>query len=327
MKPWPSSFGVYGRSHYPSDAVVRALRMELGRADATALRRLSASRHADDFDHDLLPDWSHAESEARARGSFVEAETAHGTTFSISHLRDGVHIRVSFKSTLTRDAAARSLTEAASLFVSLARSGVIDSAKLLRGESSGGAPTPPLSDCDMHAVVIAPSEIAAVYGRPDVLSEHGWDTERLSDDRWLLNRALDALDDVDFELSTGEHQWALARLAPPGKTRIGPPDIRSDEMRALLSRGEPTLLRSYSSAERELVFSAVLPAGVDVRPWEIWQIQHVVTARETDSAEPVERVRVVFADRETAEREKRPLLDVGAVVQFLGPDGLVLVEP
>jgi hypothetical protein len=58
-----------------------------------------------------------------------------------------------------------------------------------------------------------------------------------------------------------------------------------------------------------------------IQGWEIYNVSELIEVEKLEDGRPVDTVRIVFLNREMAEREKRPLLDIGAQVWYYNPVG------
>jgi hypothetical protein len=215
----------------------------------------------------------------------------------------------------------------------------------------GFVPEPPLA-CHNHVTTVTDAEVADAYNDPSSLP-HNWNAsffdlwdrvERVGDKRICI-RALDALEVQAWLAATFENTMHLARLAKPKKTRYLPPgevgpafaawwqygDLIADE-----KAGYPALANTgYDPATRTLEFAGFVtdtpverggpdPRHVLIR--EIHTMRAVVRAKRTIDGQPVDTVRIVFPDEWMARRERRPLLDAGARVYFMGRPSGDLVE-
>lgn len=214
-----------------------------------------------------------------------------------------------------------SLSRALALFAALSDRGLC-AARIRRVAGNGGhyAPEPPLADSIAHVLLATDDEIEACYEDRDGYLLTWEKLTPLKGKRWLLSRAFEAHDNLAFKEATYDQQWELARLARPGLTKYYAPDVEADE-RAHFERGPATLRQvGYSAATQRLELTCVTPDNGHLAPRELYFLRSIVQARSLDG-QPVESVLVSFPTRALAQREARPLLDVGVRVLFLDGRG------
>ncbi len=186
------------------------------------------------------------------------------------------------------------------------------------------APAPPHAMPSDVLFIAERAEIARDYTDPGVYWR-AWDSATdLEGGRVLVTRALDVVDEVEYKRRTYPAAWAMARAARPGLTSYGHSAV--DELgpgeRALLDAEEPTLWHGgYHPEEQWLDFTAMVPEGAHIAAREMLMLHDLVVAKRIPSGKPLRSVRVTFPDRAMAEREARPLLDNGVVVQFFSDLG------
>ncbi len=172
------------------------------------------------------------------------------------------------------------------------------------------------------ALVTTKAEVEAAFEQPDVFWNAGWDSVEQFGDQWLLTRGLEDFDSVSWVERAAPHYWAMARAAKPGQVRYywEEPPAKAEE--AVYTAGRQTLEPvAYLKAERVAEYSCLLEPSEHISGWEIMGVARVRGHGKLPRGRKVEAVRVVFLDRETAEREKRPLVEVGVEVWCYGPDG------
>jgi hypothetical protein len=203
----------------------------------------------------------------------------------------------------------------------LLQSGRLLRASLFRGGPGGTCmPDVPVADYAM-LVVTTEDEVEEAYEKPAAFWEAEWSTaERMGKHR-LLVRASRAADSVAFLEEVLAHQWDLARAAKPGLTGYSAP-LPEPEEEAIFFAGEPRLEPvGHLAPENAVVYSCFLGPAEHIPGWEIYELWDLIQEGALDDGRPVSEVRVVFLDRETAERERRPLLDIGARVFFYDEAG------
>lgn len=203
----------------------------------------------------------------------------------------------------------------------------VDWLLLSRHNSDGPTclPDAPLLRYHGHVLVATPDLIRSRYEADPLRWPEGITVEEV-DGRIVAARGLDAADDLDFLRIALPQNWALARQARAGATRYyGPPTEAEREIYA----AAPAALHSvgYDPRGQNLEYSCFLEPGGHIAGWEIDALGWRVEKGALDTGEPLKDVHVVFADREMAEREKRPLLDVGVKVRYMdGTDERELTE-
>jgi hypothetical protein len=190
-----------------------------------------------------------------------------------------------------------------------------------RGQGATCVPFVPIIRND-YLIVTTEAEVEAKYEQVDAFWNAEWDEFQERAGRVLLLRAAQALDNADFIVAIIDSQWAMARAAKPHQTEYFAPLVAENE-KPIFFAGESRLnLVGYIPDERTLEYSAVvLPEG-HIPGWEIYQLREVVLQEQLSDGSPLEIVRVVFYQREMAEREKRPLLDIGAQVFYQTSGGI-----
>jgi len=176
-------------------------------------------------------------------------------------------------------------------------------------------PDAPLLRYHGHVLVATPDLIRSRYEADPLDWPEGIAVEDIGG-RIVAARALDAADDLDFLRIALPQNWALARQARPGASRYGGPPTEAERD---IYGAAPAALHSvgYDPRGQNLEYSCFLEPGGHVAGWEIDALRWRVEKGALDTGEPLKEVRVVFADREMAKREKRPLLDAGVNVRYM----------
>lgn len=210
----------------------------------------------------------------------------------------------------------------ARLCAGLAASAGVRSAQVDRlGAGGACVPDVPVAGRTRHVVVTTEAEVAAAYDDPAAFWDAGWDETRVPGGARVLVRAREAAGNGAFLAAVYDAQWRMARAARPGLTRYYAPACLPEE-HPVFASGEARLLPvGYYADEQSAVYSCQLGPGEHIPGWEIYHVWELVQSRALSDGRPVSAVRVVFADRESAARERRPLLDAGAEVLYLAPSG------
>jgi hypothetical protein len=186
------------------------------------------------------------------------------------------------------------------------------------------------AQCLPHCLLAEPDAVLTWTNPADVLAGYvsveafraAWSEVTEIGDALLAVRGADALDTVAWMTVAEPSQWALARAARAGRTTYRPATPLPEE-EPLYYSGEPTLTPARY-ADGVLTYGAWTPPGTHVRGWEVHALLGLLADRVTPDGRPLDDVLVTFADEAAARREARPLLDVGAGVQFADDAGEVV---
>jgi hypothetical protein len=216
---------------------------------------------------------------------------------------------------------------AAKALRSLLQTSFVYSAYLQR--QGGGAHCLPLVPLAGSAYMVAldPQLVEKEYERPEVFWQAGWESVQTIGERSLVLRAMQAADSVDFLKAVITPQWDMARAARPGRTQYSAADPLPEEMpiyRACQRTLEPV---GYAESLRLMEYSSYLDPDQHVCGWEIFALRDLIEDRALPDGRPVETVRVVFYTEEMAQREKRPLLDIGVHVHYESSAGELIEVP
>jgi hypothetical protein len=207
------------------------------------------------------------------------------------------------------------LSSAADVCRIFLRQGWVRYARLWRlGGHVDCIPKVPITGQKTHFIVTTEAEIEQCYERPEVFWQAGWSAIEEYGDKYLLLRAMNASDNLSFLRETIAHQWNMARVAKPGLNKYYLPRPTPEEME-IFQADDPYLRPTgYAPAEKLVEFACYLEPDEHIQGWEIYDLKALIQARCFSDGRPVDIVRIVFFNREMAEREKRPLLDIGAQV-------------
>lgn len=214
------------------------------------------------------------------------------------------------------------LYRAAALCRHLLQAGVLVSARLLR-QGSTGLPNLPVVGDATHILVCTSAEIEVAYNDPAVVWEQGgWETHEQYGDKHLLLRGMEAADEAAFLSATLDGHFAMARAAKPRLTTYYPLGTLSEQARRQLKIQEHALnFAGYLPDEQLAEYSCYIEPDAHIQPWEIYALADIVQRGRLSDDTPIKTARVVFFSRDMAQREKRPLLDVGARVFYINPKG------
>jgi hypothetical protein len=203
----------------------------------------------------------------------------------------------------------------------LARSGLAKRGSVYRVEGGANAlPEPPLADPSAYAFLVLPEDVAAQYEDPKVY----WSSWPIVEDHGpvrLVARALKAASGAAFLREVQDQQWKLARAAKPKRTKYYATQLEEDERPIYMQGPDRLTPTGYDAAHSEAIFSTVVEPGEHIQGHEINAIRHLLQEQRLPDGRPISSVRIIFPDRAAAEREKRPLLDIGAKVSYLADSG------
>lgn len=194
-----------------------------------------------------------------------------------------------------------------------------------RGSNGKFKPHPPIAR-DYHLVMTTMGEVNDKYDNPAAFWRI-WEGKEELRDKVLLHRALNCLDDEHWIQEILDDQWDLARAAGPKQTRYYQPQPESWEL-DIFNAGESTIRFAGYQPTLELIeYTAFVPSGKHITIRDFYEMRQIALYKKDGAGRSVKTIRVLFAAVEMAEREKRPLLDVGVQVAYLDSFGnLKLIE-
>ena len=167
-------------------------------------------------------------------------------------------------------------------------------------------------------IFVTQKQIESRFDRPGVFWNAGWDIKEQYGDHFLLGRCLNMhkyFDDYSYLSHILLDQWNMVRASKPGWTKFYHAQPEESE---LFYSGEPRLnLANYSEKSKTVEYSCDVKEDQYIQGWEIFKIWIMLNKGQMKDGKEVKSVRVVFVDKETAEREKRPLLEAGAKVIYM----------
>jgi hypothetical protein len=194
------------------------------------------------------------------------------------------------------------------------------------GPGADCLPQVPVAGDRSQVVVTDMAEVAGAYDDPDVFWS-SWPERREIGGKIVLRRALDAVDGSAFLRAVQDAQWAMARAARPGRTRFGLPRPTAEE-RPIYRAGTRRLeMVGHDRDQGHVELACAAGPGEHVHGWEILDVWHLLATGKMPNGKAVKSVDVVFLHRETAEAEKRPLLDAGARVLVQSEAGDEVLSP
>ncbi|NUQ23493.1 MAG: hypothetical protein HUU34_06050 [Saprospiraceae bacterium] len=263
--------------------------------------------------------------EEKEGSAYIDLENE--STFFISHvgIRDWMINLNIYVRELRGEAIADQIQKGKSTCNFLLQKGILISAKL--DQLGGGVdcvPKIPLLGRTGRLVLTSIEEVTEMYEHPDVFWNLPWDSKDVFGSKILLTRCLDKTGNVELLKAILDQQWALSRAAKPGLTQYFDPAPRDNEMQIYKSSGPFLQQVGYVEKENLLEFSCLLGENDHIAGWEIFNIMLLLDEQALPDGRPLETIRVVFFKKEMAEREKRPLLDVGAKVFYQHESGDII---
>lgn len=185
------------------------------------------------------------------------------------------------------------------------------------GKTVEGLPLTPVGQ-GYVALVTTDAEVDAAYRDPSAFW-NAWDHHQKAGDRHLLVRGVEAATSAEWFQALFENEWAMARAARPGRTRIG---LRRapEGCEGILMKGKGCM-REVGVRDGLVELAAFVPEGAHIPPWEILSWNEILLRGKRDDGSHVSSLRVVFRNERMARAEGIPLVDIGAQVAFLARDG------
>ena len=106
----------------------------------------------------------------------------------------------------------------------------------------------------------------------------------------------------------------MARALKPGHKPYGAISVLEEEKFFYLHGDSQLGKAGYDPRTERLELTCVLAPGQHIRPYEIYGIRHDLKRCCLSDGKRLRSIRVTFLEKDDAESEKRPLLDVGAEV-------------
>ena len=197
----------------------------------------------------------------------------------------------------------------------------VSSVSLYRGSTDAITPNI-LVDDERQMMFVNQKQIESRFDRPEVFWNAGWDIKEQYGDRYLLGRCLDMhkyFDDYSYLSHILFDQWNMVRASKPGWTKFYHAQPEESE---LFYSGEPRLnIANYYEESKTLEYSCNLKEDQYIQGWEIFKIWIMLNKGQMKDGREVKTIKVVFTNKEKAEREKRPLLEAGAKVMYIDEKG------
>ena len=194
-------------------------------------------------------------------------------------------------------------------------------AKLSRyGGGLSCIPEVPIAGNRNSLIITTQAEVEQNYDLPEAFFS-AWDSMEQYGDKYLLLRGMDCSDDLSFLSEIIDRQWNMARAAKPGLTKYFLPHPKPEEIPIFQTEESYLNIVGYIPAEKVVEYACWVDPGFHIQGWEIYNVSELIEVEKLEDGRPVDTVRIVFPNREMAEREKRPLLDIGAQVWYYNPVG------
>lgn len=193
-----------------------------------------------------------------------------------------------------------------------------------KGSGERFFPILPLVGDRTHLMLATEKAIAQLFDQPEKFWSYPWDSIDKYGSKILLARAMKAVSNVEFSTEIFDQQWELARLAKPNRVKYYAAGPREEEMAIYKSGASRLEAVGYLEEEKTYEYSCLINEGEHIPAWEIFIIEDLVQEGKLADGSIIETVRIVFWEAEMANREKRPLLDVGAKVFYQGEEGDII---
>jgi hypothetical protein len=249
--------------------------------------------------------------------------TATGVRGSLVRDADGqlqITLRMSQKGDSWDYPAARSLAAAAIRAIA-GEAPVLDAS--LYGDGDDGlwcVPGLPMAPSRSHSCAATREAIAEDYESVDGFLVC-WDEVIEAHGRILAFRGLNDRTEIDFLRTLLKSQWGMARLVRPKRARYRDPEVEPDEEKVY--RSGPVTVRpvGVTTSDNILEVTCVPPVGGFINGWEIYNLRALLRGGALEDGSKVSGIRAVFTDRATAVANRRPLLDNGVRVAYMGESG------
>jgi len=199
--------------------------------------------------------------------------------------------------------------------------GVLLGAALERGGGTGAClPLLPVVRKATHVVVSSRAAIEQAYADDAAFFGAGWESCEWTGDRVLLTRAMAVPAIGAFLAAVQEGHWAMARAARPKTVLYGLSEPFPEEEPVFSSGASRLRSVEHVAPDEAVAYACALAADEHLRPHDVRTLLKIVDAKKLANGLPAKSVRVVFETLESAQREKRPLLDIGVEVFYQSAD-------
>jgi hypothetical protein len=179
-------------------------------------------------------------------------------------------------------------------------------------------PDVPIIGAEKYLVMTTQTEVEQNYERPEVFwNASFWSSIEQYEEQYLLLREEHTFDDLDFIHAVYDQHWQLARAVKPGVMKYYYPNVRPHEEEIFFA-GEPRLnIVGYSTEKQIIEYTCCVEPDEHIQGWEIYKLRELVKEGTLEDGRPINSIQVVFPNEEMAQREKRPLLNIGVKVIYL----------
>jgi hypothetical protein len=222
----------------------------------------------------------------------------------------------------------------------LLQTGKVHTAKIQRTElyptPTGGisslAPNPPLLGNKDYLVVTTQAEIEQNYDFPEVFLNLNWVSVFHYGEQIIFARNLGTVENTEFKRRVYKEQWQLAYASKPKLTQYFYPPHEAlghdpnyasfdPNLRKLCGYEDQYLYETEYLTDEEIIeFSCQVESEYNIQHWEIYEIYNLIKEGKNLEGKITKDVRIIFSSQSMAERNKRPLLDIGAQVFFMNFD-------
>jgi hypothetical protein len=164
-------------------------------------------------------------------------------------------------------------------------------------------PSPPLADNRTTLIVTTSAKVQQNYEYPETFFS-AWDSIEQYSDRYLLLRGIDCADNLSFFSHIINHQWNMARAAKPNLIKDFLPQLKPEEIPIIETEESYLNMVGYIPAEKVVEYTCWVDADEHIQGWEIINLWDLIKKGSLLDGRQVDAVRVVFLNREMAEREK-----------------------
>lgn len=217
---------------------------------------------------------------------------------------------------------ATALAPLAAVSKQLAAEGLLRNASLCTyGGGLECVPYVPLIEEVSHIAFVSGMQVSEAYDDENGFWKAGWDSSNEYGEYTLLTRGLAAANTTEYLAQVLPEQWRMARAAKPGITEYFLPTVLPEEQKIYAAGAKTLEIVGHLAGENLVELTCSLSPGEHINGWEVYDLLALMESGELPDGRVVDKVRVVFIEKETALQEKRVLLDIGVEVHAYNDDG------